>query len=108
MQECFLLSEEETQIRFKFADGQEPLIIEAVELANAIDEIRMSVPEDSTIEREIASLVKHKYSRKVSTTAASAMWEVVFTVMENVKKKLYLKPDSSAGIPTTDSLSENS
>ena len=108
MQECFLLSEEETQIRFKFADGQEPLIVEAVELANAIDEVRMSVPEDSTIEKEIASLVKRKYNRKVSTTAAASMWDVVFDVMENVKKKLYLKPDSSEGIHTPDSPAENS
>lgn len=108
MKECFLVSEEETQIRFKFPDGQEPIVVEAVEFANAIDEVRQRVPEDSTIEREIAAMVRRKYNRKVSVTAAGAMWDVVFEVMEDVKKKSSLKPDSSVGIPTTDSPSENS
>jgi hypothetical protein len=108
MKECFLLAEEETQIRFNFADGQEPLLVEAVELANYIDEARASLPEDTTIEREIVSLVKRKYNRKVSVTAAATMWDVVFDVMESVKKKLYQKPDSSAGIPTPDLPQENS
>lgn len=108
MKECFLPSEEETQIRFKFNDGQEPLIVEAVELANSIDEIRSNLAEDSTVEREIVSMVRRKYNRKVSVTAAASMWDVVFDVMESVKKKLYLEPSSSEGIPTPTSPSENS
>jgi hypothetical protein len=109
MLDCFLPSAEETQIRFKFPDGQEPIIVDAIDVANMIDSIRIgNVPEDSSIEEEIARAFQKKYKRKVSKTAAGSIWDLTHKVMQDVKKKLYPEPEPSDAMATQDSPSETS
>lgn len=107
--DCFLPSVEETQIRFNFPDGQEPLVVDAIDIANMIDIIRVEgAPEDSSIEAEIARSFQNKYGRKVSKTAAAQIWEIVHETMHSVKKKLYQEPGLSAVTDTPTSPLENS
>ena len=73
-----------------------------------IDNVRANRPEDSSIEAEIARAFNKKYNRKISMTAAGAVWDVSHKVMQEVKKKLYLEQEPSVGTVTQDSPPENS
>lgn len=107
---CFLPSAEETQIRFNFP-GQEPVVVDAVDVANMIDQIRADLPEDSSVEAEIVTQFQKKFNRKISKTAAAYVWDVVHRVMQDVKKKLYQEPapleDTATAVSQTETSSSS-
>ena len=63
-----LPTEEDTKIELTFADGQEPLTIDALDVDNLITDVHVKgIPEDSDFYTMYIETFKSKYKRKLSS-----------------------------------------
>lgn len=86
---CLLPSEDDTAITVQFADKQEPITVDALDVDDMIAAIQGNVPEDSDFGTEFRILFKHKFNRHLGKTAVNMLCGVKSNIMDKAKKKLY-------------------
>lgn len=103
--QLLLPSVEETSIEIKFSDGQETLIVDAVEIDDLIAGINNSKrPEDISFYQAFKMRFKEVYKRDLkSSTQVHAICEVRKAILNGLKKKLLEQAISSVSTPDQDS-----
>ena len=100
----------ETEIELQFADGQDPLTLDAMDVDNLVKDVwQNKVPEDSTFEAEFVRLFRQKYHRNLSRTGANMLVQYRARLIDAVKKKLFPLVEPSVTLePEPISQNENS
>lgn len=101
MQTLLIPELEETKVTLNFKDGQEPLVLDVVDLDKVLQAMPETVPEGSTWEREYAERFELFFHRKISRSAARMLWQYQTDTMQALKKNCYVSPVQSS---STDSV----
>ena len=83
---------EETKLTLNFKDGQEPLILDVVDLDRVTQAMPESVPEGSSWEREYAERFELFFNRRISRSAAKMLWQHQVDTMNALKKIATCRP----------------
>lgn len=92
---------EETKLTLNFKDGQEPLILDVVDLDRVTQAMPETLPEGSSWEREYAERFELFFNRRISRSAAKMLWQHQADTMNALKKNCYVSPVPSS---STDSV----